>query len=247
MARIFAWDDAPIITSIETAEMVKYVDNVGATKVTFANEVGLCKPLGRQPRCDGYFCPGHQAEFKPLLPEARICIWQLAPKEVRAVAHIAKTAGVDLPLICNLEVSNRAQIDAATQMVKDTGAGTVAVLGLAFKPGTDDLRESPILEVIADLMDHGITVLAHDMAITRTTNIAGQLSYVAHAAPGLAKVADRRDVLTELPQLLSKALTLIVAHVNDTYREVVASSFKPTVDVRLFKINQSSLVAGIRW
>ncbi len=256
VARIFApVDDAPILTSIETAEMVKYVDNVWhATKVTFANEVGrLCKSLGVDSHdVMDIFVQDTKLNLSPYYLKPGFAYGgSCLPKEVRAVAHIAKTAGVDLPLICNLEASNRAQIDAATQMVKDTGAGTVAVLGLAFKPGTDDLRESPILEVIADLIDHGITVLAHDTAITRKTNIAGQLSYVAHAAPGLAKVADRLgDMLTETAAAaVQGADAIIVAHANDTYREIVASSFKPTVDVvRLFKDPiQSSLVAGIGW
>lgn len=256
LARMFAPVDAtPILTSIETAEMVKYVDNVWhATKVTFANEVGrLCKPLGvdshdvmdifvqdTKLNLSSYY-------LKPGFAYGGSCL----PKEVRAVAHIAQQAGVDLPLISNLGRSNRAHIEAATQMVKDTGARTVAVLGLAFKPGTDDLRESPILEVIAELLDQGVTVLAHDMAITRNTNIAGQLSYVAHAAPGLAKVADRLgDMLTDTPEAaVQGADAIIVTHANDIYRDVVLASSKPTIDVvRLFK-GQSTppLVAGIGW
>jgi hypothetical protein len=70
-------------------------------------------------------------------------------------------------------------------MVRATGARRVAVLGLAFKPGTDDLRESPILDVMAALTEAGIEVVAHDPAITADTRIESQLAYVEHAAPGL--------------------------------------------------------------
>jgi GDP-mannose 6-dehydrogenase len=68
-------------------------------------------------------------------------------------------------------------------MVRATGARRVAVLGLAFKPGTDDLRESPILEVIAALTGRGVEVVAHDPAVTAETRIEAQLAYVKHAAP----------------------------------------------------------------
>lgn len=256
LARMFAPVDAtPIITSIETAEMVKYVDNVWhATKVTFANEVGrLCKPLGvdshdvmdifvqdTKLNLSSYY-------LKPGFAFGGSCL----PKEVRAVAHIAQEVGVELPLISNLTRSNKAHIEAATEMVRDTGARTVAVLGLAFKPGTDDLRESPVLEVISALMDEGVTVLAHDMAITRETNIKGQLSYVVHAAPGLTKVADHLgEMLVDSPEAaVSAADAVIVTHANDAYRKVIETTFKPTVDVvRLFKDQaQPPLVAGIGW
>ncbi len=256
MSRLYApVDAAPIVTSIETAEMVKYVDNVWhATKVTFANEVGrLCKPLGVDSHdVMDIFVQDTKLNLSPYYLKPGFAFGgSCLPKEVRAVAHIADSIGVDLPLISSLGTSNSAHIEAATQMVKDTGARTVAVLGLAFKPGTDDLRESPILEVIADLMDQGITVLAHDMAITRDTNIEGQLSYVAHAAPGLTKVAKHLgEMLTDTAdQAVHAADAIIVTHANDTYRAAVKNSFKPTIDVvRLFKEEENqALVAGIGW
>ena len=149
MCRLYAdVDDDPIVTSIEVAEMVKYADNVWhATKVTFANEVGrLCKPLDvdshqvmdifvrdTKLNLSSYY-------LRPGFAYGGSCL----PKEVRAVGHIAGRLGVDLPLVNALEQSNTTQIAEAVEMVEATGAKTVAVLGLAFKPGTDDLRESPI-------------------------------------------------------------------------------------------------------
>ncbi|MEM7671587.1 MAG: nucleotide sugar dehydrogenase, partial [Pseudomonadota bacterium] len=187
-------DDAPILTSIETAEMVKYVDNVWhAMKVTFGNEIGrLCKPLGVDSHAVmDIFVQDTKLNLSPYYLKPGFAFGgSCLPKEVRAVVHLAEDQGVDIPTIRSLTQSNTTHIEEATRMVEATGAKTVAVLGLAFKPGTDDLRESPILEVIAALMERGIKVVAHDPAVTPETNIKGQLGYVRHAASGLAKVAE---------------------------------------------------------
>ncbi len=202
LSKIYApVDDAPIITSIETAEMVKYVDNVWhATKVTFANEVGR---LAKSQGVDGHavmdiFCQDQKLNLSPYYLKPGFAYGgSCLPKEVRAVAHIAKSAGLSLPMIENLDASNKVQIEEAVRLVKRSGAKKVAVLGLAFKSGTDDLRESPILEAIAALRTGGVDVTAHDPAITKQTNIAGQLAYVQHGSPGLAALA------YDLPALLA--------------------------------------------
>ncbi|MEM8580298.1 MAG: UDP binding domain-containing protein, partial [Pseudomonadota bacterium] len=173
------------------------------------------------------------------------------PKEVRAVRHIAETNGVDLPMIKGAMASNEAHIAEAIRMVRDTGAKRVAVLGLAFKPGTDDLRESPVLEVIAALRAKGVEIAAHDMSITPETRISAQLSYVAHGAPGLRSLAeDLPGLLVSRPEdAIAKADAIVVTHNHGRYRDLVKASIQPTVDlVRLFS-DEVSLphVDGIGW
>ena len=249
-------DDNVLITSIETAEMVKYVDNVWhATKVTFANEVGrLCKPLGVDSHeVMDVFVQDTKLNLSPYYLKPGFAFGgSCLPKEVRAVAHIAKDIGVDLPLIQSLGTSNKAHIEAATDMVRRTGAKRVGVLGLAFKPGTDDLRESPVLEVIAALNAEGIEVVAHDTAITRATPLEGQLGYVRHGSPGLqALAADLPAMLQDsVEDVLENADALIVTHANDTYREAVAmAGNRPVLDVvRLHKSKQpGAQYDGIGW
>lgn len=234
-------DEAPIITSIETAEMVKYVDNVWhATKVCFANEVGrLAKPLG----VDSHevmevFCRDRKLNLSPYYLKPGFAYGgSCLPKEVRAVAHIAEKLGVSVPMIDHLSVSNREQIDEAVRLAKSTGAKRVGILGLAFKPGTDDLRESPILEVIADLRAEGIEVAAHDPAITEETNIEGQLGYVAHGSPGLAALAtDLRGFLRSTPdEVAAEADVVIVTQKNPTYAHIAHTAMEeldtPVIDV----------------
>ncbi|MCC6305676.1 MAG: UDP-glucose/GDP-mannose dehydrogenase family protein [Rhodobacteraceae bacterium] len=257
LARIFEPVDAnPIITSIEVAEMVKYVDNVWhATKVAFANEVGrLCKPL----EVDSHsvmdvFVRDAKLNLSPCYLRPGFAYGgSCLPKEVRAVSHIARGLGVLLPLVESLERSNDEQIAAAVRMVRATGARTVAVLGLAFKPGTDDLRESPALEVMAALADEGIALVAHDPAVSADTRIESQLAYVAHAAPGLARLAPRlRGMLRpSAADAVAAAEAVIVTQASAPYRDCVAAAGKPVIDVvRLFRdrADQPATVAGIGW
>ncbi|SIS83300.1 UDP-glucose dehydrogenase family protein [Phaeovulum vinaykumarii] len=249
-------DPAPVLTSIETAEMVKYVDNVWhAAKVTFANEIGrLCKPL----EVDSHavmdiFVRDTKLNLSPYYLKPGFAYGgSCLPKEVRAVTHLAGALGVDLPMIRNLERSNRAQIAEALEMVRRTGARRVAVLGLAFKPGTDDLRESPILEVIAALHADGVDVTAHDRAVTAETRIEAQLDYVRHAAPGLRDLAPRlAGMLRATPEAaIAGAEAVIVTHSCDAYRQAVSETGTPVIDVaRLFRdrSQQPQSVSGIGW
>ncbi|MEM8577210.1 MAG: nucleotide sugar dehydrogenase [Pseudomonadota bacterium] len=257
VARMFdPVDDNVITTSIETAEMVKYVDNVWhAAKVTFANEVGrLCKPLGVDSHdVMDIFVQDTKLNLSPYYLKPGFAFGgSCLPKEVRAVSHIADGLDVDIPMIDALTQSNRAHIDEATEMTLQTGASRVAVLGAAFKPGTDDLRESPILETIADLRAAGVEVTVHDSAITAATNIEGQLGYVRHGAPGLAALAgDLRGMMTDdLEAAIKGADTIIVTHKSPEYESALAlAEGKDVIDlVRLgAPLHESSRMHGIGW
>lgn len=239
LSRIYdAVDDAPIVTSVETAEMVKYVDNVWhAAKVCFANEVGrLCKPLGVDSHAVmDVFVQDTKLNLSPYYLKPGFAFGgSCLPKEVRAVAHIARQQGVDLPMIESLGVSNAAHIEEAVEMARATGAKRVGILGLAFKQGTDDLRESPILEVIAALREDGVDVTIHDPAITPQTPLAGQLAYVQNGSTGLQKMADELPGMmrADVDQVVQASDALIVTHDNAVYRDVVMNAEgKPVIDV----------------
>ncbi|MEM8591902.1 MAG: nucleotide sugar dehydrogenase [Pseudomonadota bacterium] len=251
-------DEAPIVTSIETAEMVKYVDNVWhATKVCFANEVGR---LAKSQGVDSHevmevFCRDQKLNLSPYYLKPGFAYGgSCLPKEVRAVAHIAKGAGVSLPMIENLGTSNRVQIEEAVRLVKESGARRVAVLGLAFKPGTDDLRESPTLELIAALRESGIEVKAHDPAVTRDTNIEGQLGYVKHGAPGLAALAEDLGglIAASADEACRAAEAVIVTQKNDAYAIKAGMALEkdvPVIDVvRAFPtVPANAAYHGIGW
>lgn len=261
VARIFdPVDAAPILSEIETAELVKYVDNVWhATKVCFANEVGR---LARAKGVDGrevmeIFCEDRKlnispAYLKPGFAYGGSCL----PKEVRAVGYLAREAGVAMPLVDSLATSNEAQVAEALRLVRATGARRVAVLGLAFKPGTDDLRESPVLDVMAALMAEGVSLVAHDAAVTAETPIAKQLTYVAHGAPGLACLAEALPgMLRATPgAALAEADAVLVTHAREDYRAALEDQAHrrggiPVVDAaQLFaEARSGGAYAGLGW
>ena len=257
LSRIYGTiDDHPIVTSVETAEMVKYVDNVWhATKVCFANEVGrLCKPLGVDSHAVmDVFVQDTKLNLSPYYLKPGFAFGgSCLPKEVRAVAHIAKQQGVSLPMIESLSKSNTTHIERAIEMVRETGAKTVGVLGLAFKPGTDDLRESPILEVIAALNAEGVNVLIHDPAITPQTPLAGQLAYVRHGSSGLQALADDLPHMmrADCDDVVQGADALIVTHDTELYCKAIANAGdRPVIDVVHITSGATSQsnVNGIGW
>lgn len=257
MRRIYApVDDKPILTTIEVAETIKYVDNVWhATKVCFANEVGrLCKPLGVDSHAVmDIFTQDQKLNLsayylKPGFAYGGSCL----PKEVRAVQHVAQSLDVDLPMIGSLERSNHQQIQQAVEMVRKTGAKRVGILGLAFKPGTDDLRESPILEAMATLQTEGVDLVAHDAAVTKDTPLGGLASYTKYGSQGLARLAEGlKDMLCdEVDAVMVEADAVIVCHANEAYREaVVRHPDVPVIDVvRLFDQSPRDVsIDGIGW
>ena len=248
-------DPSPIITTIDAAEMVKYVDNVWhAAKVCFANEIGrLCKPIGVDSHeVMGIFTQDTKLNLSPYYLKPGFAYGgSCLPKEVRAVAHMARDSGVSVPMISNLDVSNQAQINEAVRLVRETGAKRVGILGIAFKPGTDDLRESPALELMARLRAEGIEPIAHDPAVNDDTRIADQLAYVRHGNPGLQTLAEDLPTLLreDLNDVLNASDALVVCHATSTYRQIVRRCHVPVVDlVRLFDATPADVaVQGIGW
>lgn len=257
LAKVFEpVDNQPIITSIETAEMVKYIDNVWhATKVCFANEVGrLCKAL----HVDSHdvmdiFVQDAKLNLSPYYLKPGFAYGgSCLPKEVRAVEHLARANGIQLPMISSLAPSNEAHKAAATRMLRDTGARRVAVLGLAFKAGTDDLRESPILDVMAALDAEGIELRAHDRALLAEGNKPLPAAMIDGAPQQLRPVMKKLSAMLveDLEDLLDWADAVIVTHDDPDYKSaLIHRQDMPVIDVvRVLNPGTGSeLHQGIGW
>ena len=145
-----------ILTDLRTAEMVKYIDNSWhALKVTFANEIGrLSKAMGVDGRnAMRLFCMDtklnlSEAYLKPGFAFGGSCL----PKDVRALTYQGRLLDVDTPVLSSILSSNQLHIAQAMAMIRATGLRRVGMLGLSFKAGTDDLRESPLV-TLAELSD----------------------------------------------------------------------------------------------
>jgi GDP-mannose 6-dehydrogenase len=157
------------VTDWATAEMVKYVCNYfHATKIAFANEVGR---LGKQVGIDSrrvmeLLCQDTKLNLSPVYlrpgnPFGGSCL----TKDVRALAQHARQAGLNLPLLESLLPSNERHLQTLLSAITDSGAQEVAILGLAFKMNTDDLRESAMVEVAQILLGRGFKVRVYDPAL----------------------------------------------------------------------------------
>jgi len=233
-----------LVTTIEVAEMVKYVDNVWhATKVCFANEIGrLCKPLEIDShKVMDIFVKDTKLNLSPYYLKPGFAYGgSCLPKEVRAVSHLADTLGVRTPLVRSLAATNMLQIEDATELVRNLGHKKIGFVGLAFKAGTDDLRESPILEVINTLLHDGYEINAYDPAIDAGTNIHQQFNYVAHACPHLRTLVHSLPVMLEedAQKMIGECDVLVVSQSTPEIRELVASAVGRVeiIDlVRIFK------------
>jgi GDP-mannose 6-dehydrogenase len=151
---------------LRTAEMVKYTSNSWrAVKVTFANEIGnIAKSCG----LDGQhvmriLCSDRKVSMGPdFLRPGFAFGGSCLPKDVRALRSLAQTHGTAAPLLDAILVANADQIGRAEEMIAKTGATRVGLVGISFKPGTDDLRESPLAELAARLIKKGIALSVYD-------------------------------------------------------------------------------------
>lgn len=188
-------------TSIPVAEMVKYVSNVfHAVKVGFANEIGtLCKNLGVDTqKVTEIFTSDHKLNISPayLFPGFAFggsCL----PKDLRAITYRAKELDLSLPLLEALTPSNAEHVNRAVEAVLRTNRRKVAMLGLSFKAGTDDLRESPQVQLIKRLLGEGCQVRVWDKDVSLGRLAGSNRQYIEEVIPHIGSLlsADLDDVV----------------------------------------------------
>ena len=258
VARIFSGVDGRIIaTSIAVAELVKYADNVWhATKVAFGNEVGrLCKGYNVDSHdVMNIFVQDQKLNLSPYyLKPGNAFGGSCLPKEVRAVAHLARGLGIDLPLVESLIPSNESHLRHIEKLLAPFRGKRAGFLGLTFKASTDDLRESPTLDLMAELHRTGWHVRAFDGNIRLDDKLAAKLAAARHARPTLDAFID------QLPQLLAESAdslvagvdVIVVSHASDEFRRAV-SARGPEVQVldlvRLYRnLPQDATYGGVGW
>lgn len=193
LASLYAMLDAPVFrTSIEVAEMVKYVDNAWhALKVGFANEIGdLCRALAIDSHAVmDVFCRDTKLNLsscylKPGFAFGGSCL----PKDVRALTHKARMMDLDLPVLNAIVPSNQMQIETALRMITDLGHKRIGVLGFSFKAGTDDLRESPMVDVIERLLGKGYDLRVYDKNVNMARLIGANRDYLLNHIPHISSL-----------------------------------------------------------
>ena len=185
--------DAPLfVTDIRSAEMVKYADNVWhALKICFANEIGnIAKAAGVDShKVMDIFCADTKLNISPAYLKPGFAFGgSCLPKDVRALGYRARSADVPVPVIDAILPSNRLQVDRAVRMITDRGSRRVGVLGFSFKGGTDDLRESPMVEVIERLIGKGYDLKIYDRNVNLARLIGANREFLLRHIPHIASL-----------------------------------------------------------
>jgi GDP-mannose 6-dehydrogenase len=189
-----------IQTSMDVAEMVKYVDNAfHALKVTFANEIGqLCRHLDIDSHAVmNIFSQDTKLNIsKAYLTPGFAFGGSCLPKDLRAINYLAKTLDLEVPLMASLMESNRKLIDKAVKEIIALGKKRIGFAGFSFKAGTDDLRESPIVEVIEQLIGKGFEIKLYDRHVAMARLTGANKEYINRTIPHIASLmAPALDVL----------------------------------------------------
>jgi GDP-mannose 6-dehydrogenase len=208
------------IVSIPVAETVKLVGNAWhALKVVFANEVGrFCESQGIDSRAVmDIFMQDRRlnvsaAYLNPGFAFGGSCL----PKDLRTFNYRARVLGVELPVLDNVLRSNRAHIDLALQRIEEYGTRKITVLGLAFKHGTDDLRESPVLELVERLLGKGYEVRVHDEGVLLTRLVGANREHLLRTLPHVAAY-----LVDDLEESIRGAEVIVVAQGNPAYADIL--------------------------
>jgi len=210
MRTLYAGKNRPFhATSLETAELVKYVNNAfHALKVSFANEVGrLSRTLGvdglqvMRLLCEDRRLNISPAYLKPGMAFGGSCL----PKDLRALVYEAKRSDVTVPLLESILLSNEAHLKAAMAKILAHGRPRTTVLGLSFKAGTDDLRESAMVLLVEGLLGKGVPVKIYDHNVHLSSLVGANREYIQREVPHIGSL-----LVGTLPEALKDAEVVVV-------------------------------------
>ncbi len=251
VASLYAKMKAPLIrTDIETAEMVKYVDNCWhALKVGFANEIGnLCKEIGTDGhRVMDIFCQDTKLNISPNYLKPGFAFGgSCLPKDLRALAYKGKMLDLDLPILNSILPSNMLQIERGLQMIMQQESKKIGVLGFSFKAGTDDLRESPMVEVIERLLGKGYEVKIYDRNVNLAKLIGANKDYILNHIPHISKM-----MVDSIEEILDHADTIVIGNSSPEFSDILSKINDKQKVIDLVRISQEIMQTesyhGICW
>lgn len=244
IASLYDGIEAPLIlTSTEAAEMVKYTDNAWhALKVAFANEIGaICKVEA----IDSHevmriFCQDKKlnlssAYLTPGFSFGGSCL----PKDVRALTYKGRALDLDLPVLNAILPSNERQTSRGFEMIASRGRRPVSFLGLSFKAGTDDMRESPLVELIERLLGKGFDIRIFDRNVNLSRLIGANRDYLLRMIPHVSAL-----LVDTLDEALLHGETIVIGN-GDPEFGTIASRLRPSqFVVDLVHIAEREKLAG---
>jgi GDP-mannose 6-dehydrogenase len=220
LAELYRGIDAPLVrTDLETAEMVKYVNNSWhALKIGYANEIGnLCKAFSIDAhQVMKIFCQDTKLNISPayLMPGFAFggsCL----PKDLRAISYQAKMHDLQLPILTSILPSNEMQVAKGLQLIMQRGHKQIGILGFSFKAGTDDLRESPVIEVIERLIGKGHDLRIYDKNVKLAKLVGANRDFILNRIPHISRL-----MVDDVDAVLKHAQTVVIGNNDPEFRQV---------------------------
>jgi len=244
-ASLYARIAAPLIrTDIETAEMVKYADNAWhALKVGFANEIGnLCKGLAVDShRVMDIFCQDTKLNLSPYYLKPGFAFGgSCLPKDLRALLYKAKTLDVSVPILSAILPSNEQQLERGVQAVIGMGSKKVGILGFSFKAGTDDLRESPVVDLTERLIGKGYDLRIYDRNVSLARIHGANRDYILNHIPHISRL-----MVSSIDEVLDHARTIVIGNAAAEFRDVPGRLGDGQTIIDFVRVSDSRSVSGV--
>jgi len=248
MSELYAKVNGPIEkVDIRVAEIIKYVNNsYHALKIVFANEVGnICKSLG----IDSHevmriFCMDKQLNispyyFKPGFAYGGSCL----PKDLKALKTLAHDNYLESPVINSIEISNEMQKKVALSLIQNAGKKRIGILGLSFKTGTDDLRYSPIVEIIERLNGKGYKIKIFDKNVILSRLVGKNKSFIEEKLPHISQMLSE-----DINDVLGWAETLVITNKEQAFVSIKPTRGQKIIDLaRIESLSDYENYNGICW
>lgn len=231
-------------TDIKTSEIIKYIDNTWhALKITYANEIGkLCKALSMDSHeVMDIFCHDtklniSKAYLKPGFAFGGSCL----PKDLRALLYQAKGLDLELPVIDSVLTSNALQVDYGVKMILGTENRKIGIMGISFKEGTDDLRESPMVEVVERLLGKGCDIRIFDRNVNLAKLIGANREFILNRIPHISKL------LVERPDdVLNHSKTIVIGNNSPEIRDILDRVKPSQIVIDFVRIHSSQSIHGV--
>jgi len=218
--KVYTSIDAPIIrTSIKVAEMIKYVNNAfHGLKVCFANEIGnICKKVGIDShKVMEIFSMDTKLNLSPYYLKPGFAFGgSCLPKDLRALLYKGLREDLNLPLLSSILESNENQIKMGINLIAKTKKKKIGILGFSFKGGTDDLRESPMVELIERLLGKGYQISIYDKNVSLARIFGANKEYIEKEIPHISSL-----MCSSIEEVLSRSQVLVIGNNSEEFKKI---------------------------
>lgn len=234
--KIYANIKAPVVrTTIKVAEMIKYVNNAfHGLKVTFANEIGnICKELG----IDSHeimeiFCMDTKLNLSPYYLKPGFAFGgSCIPKDLRALLYKGQREDLQLPLLQSILKSNENQVKRGIDLIMKTRKKNIGIFGFSFKAGTDDLRESPTVELIETLLGKGYKISIYDKNVSIAKIFGANKQFIEKEIPHISSL-----MRSSMEEVLEKSEVLVIGNGSEEFRKIPELTREKQVIIDLVRI-----------